>query len=192
MSIPTYTKNAALDGLSFTHASLHSSYPGTTGANEISGGAYARKAVTVSAASGGQRILASSVAFTVPACTVRWIGWWDGSNFLFGTPNGGAVPRNFVALASDDTIYSPAHGYADGTTVVFWGGTAPIGTNSGTIYYVRDAATDSFKVAATLAGTAIDLTATASSGCWVSEITAKTYAAAATHTVTAGTFLIPD
>jgi hypothetical protein len=53
VSIPTVTKNAALDGITFTHASLHSDYPGTTGANEISGGSYARKALSVSVSSGG-------------------------------------------------------------------------------------------------------------------------------------------
>ena len=191
MSITVFAKNEALDGLSLTQVSLHSGFPGTTGANEISGGSYARVPVSVGAATGGVRTSASA-SLLVPASTVRWIGWWDGVNFLFGTPNGGATPRNFVAIASTDTIYSPAHGYADDAAIVFWGGTAPGGMASGTVYYVRDSATDSFKCAATVGGAAIDITASASSGCWVSAITERTYAVPASHTVTVGTFLVPD
>jgi hypothetical protein len=192
VSLPTYAKNEALAGWTFTHASLHSGYPGITGANEVSGGAYARKSVNVSAPVGGQRSLAASIAFTVPATTIRWVGWWDDANFLGATPNGGATPKNFVSLASDDRVYCVSHGYADGTKVVFWLGTAPPPLVTGSIYYVRDAATDSFKVAETLGGTAIDLTSAPSFGCVVSSITEKTYSAPATHTVTVGTFLIPD
>ena len=66
LSHPTATKNAALNGITITHASLHSAYPGVTGANEISGGSYARKAVTINGASGGQRLQNASVAFDVP------------------------------------------------------------------------------------------------------------------------------
>jgi hypothetical protein len=191
MSFSAAAKNDALDGWNITRVSLHSGWPGTTGANEISGGAYARGTVSVGAAVGGVRT-ASSVTLFVPASTIKWMGWWDGSTFLFPTPNGGATPKNFVALASDDNIYSPSHGYANTNEIVFWGGTAPGGLSSGTIYYVRDASTDSFKVAATPSGTAIDITSSASSGCWVSTITSVTYAVASTHAITVGTFLVPD
>lgn len=189
MSIPVATKNAALDGITFTHVSLHSDYPGATGANEISG--VTRQAVSVGDAIGGIRT-AAKVDFIVPPCTIRWIGWWNGTVFVVGTPHGGATPRNFVALGSNDACVSPAHGYADTQEIVFWGGSAPGGLTTGSIYYVRDATTDTFKVAATSGGDAIDLTSSASSGCWVSAIAPKTYAVDSTHSVTVGTFLVPD
>lgn len=190
MSIPTYTKNKLLDGLTFSAVSVHSDYPGSTGANEISG--YTRGNPTVASASGGQRLLSASVAITVPACTIKWIGWWDGSNFMGGTPNGGHTPKNFISLASDEYIYCPAHGYSDDDPVVFWAGTPPEPLVTGTIYYVRDAETDKFKVAATVGGAAINITSAPPYAAVVSKITTKTYAAAAVHSVTAATFLIPD
>src|SRR6185369_13316927 len=112
MTFPAALKNAALDAITFTHASLHTDYPGTTGTNEVTGGApaYARKAITVNAASGGSRLLNAGVTFDVPACTVKWIGFWNSSTFLFGVPNGGATPKNFMALPSNDTIYAAGHG----------------------------------------------------------------------------------
>ena len=190
MSISALAKNQALDGITISTVSVHSDYPGATGANEISGAT--RASVSVSVSSGGQRTLTSAVSVTLPAATVRWLGWRNSAGFLFATPNGGATPKNFVAVPSTDVIHCVAHGYTDTTKVVFWPGTAPAPLVAGTIYYVRDAATDSFKVAATSGGTAIDLTGSASSGCWVSTIEEKTYAQAASHTVTAATFLIPD
>lgn len=190
MSIPTYAKNAALDGLTYTQVSLHSAYPGTTGGNEISGSPYARQTATIAAASGGQRVLSAAVSVPVPASTIRWLGWWDGSNFMGGVPNGGHTPKNFVAY--DDTIHCPIHGYTDTQTIVFWGGTAPSGLVTGTTYYVRDSATNSFKVAATSGGVAISMAAPSSFGCVVSRITDKTYAIDSAHTITSATFTVPD
>jgi hypothetical protein len=190
VSIAALLKNQALDGITISTVSVHSDYPGTTGANEISGAT--RATVNVGASVGGVRTLAASATVTVPASTIRWIGWRNSSGFLGSTPNGGATPKNFVAQPSTDLIYCPSHGYADTTKVVFWLGTAPAPLVSGTIYYVRDATADTFKVAATSGGTAIDLTAASSFGCVVSTITEKTYAGSATHTVSSGTFLIPD
>lgn len=80
--LTTAGKNTALDsGLPSTlYAALHSGAPGSDGsANELSGGspAYARKAVTMSAASSGARALASSVTFDVPASTtVAYASLW--------------------------------------------------------------------------------------------------------------------
>lgn len=190
MSISALAKNQALDGITISSVSVHDAYPGTTGASEISGAT--RASVNVGASVGGVRSLAASVSVTVPACTIRWLGWRNESGFLFATPNGGATPKNFVAVPSTDLIHCVSHGYADATKIVFWGGTAPLPLVAGTIYFVRDATTDSFKVAATSGGGAIDLTAGASSGCWVSTIEEKTYLGSAVHSITAGTFLIPD
>ena len=70
------------------HVSLHTASPGDTGANEVSGGspAYARKAITFNAASGGSLDSSNAPVFDVPAgTTVTHVGFWDAStagNFL--------------------------------------------------------------------------------------------------------------
>lgn len=186
----TSAKNAMLNGLTVTAASLHTAFPGTTGTNEVAGGSYARQTPSLAAASGEVRT-ASSNSWSVPAATtVRWVGYWNGSTFLCCAPNGGS-PKEFVAIPSTDTIQSPAHGYADTQKVVFYGGTVPGGLTEGTVYYVRDSVTDSFKVAATSGGVAIDLTSAGSGGCMVSAITEDAYAGAGTHTISSATFGLP-
>lgn len=193
MPIPTATLDAMLNAITFTQASLHTSFPGTTGANEVTGGtpAYAKKAITVNTSSGALRALAAGVTFDVPACTVRFIGYWNGSTFLECAVNGGATPKNFISLSATDTFYSPSHGYADTTPVVFVGGTPPTPLVEGTTYYVRDSATDLFKIAATSGGAAIDLTAPASFGCVVCAITEQVYGSQSTHTLSTASFAIP-
>lgn len=87
MGATTAVKNAMLDAVTVTQMSLHSGDPGTTGANEISGGspAYARKNVTLGAASGGVRSVASPPSFDVPGgVTISHWGLWNGSTFLWG------------------------------------------------------------------------------------------------------------
>lgn len=83
MPLIAATRNAMLDSLTITHASLHTADPGTNGANEVTGGSYARQAVTMAAASGGTRSASNQPVFSVPAATtVAWIGLWNGSTFL--------------------------------------------------------------------------------------------------------------
>lgn len=193
-TIATATKNAMLNGETFNSASLHTAFPGVTGANEVAGGApaYARKAITVNAASGGQRLLNAGVTFDVPAATIRWVGFWNGATWVGAAPNGGATPKNFVCVASTDTIYAAAHGYADTQKIVFYNGTPPAGLTEGTVYFVRDSATDSFKVAATAGGAVIDLTSASSFGCVVCAIAEDVYAVQGTHQLTTATIAIPD
>src|ERR1051325_4085611 len=78
LSLTIAAKNTMLNALTVDTASLHTAFPGLTGANEVSGGApaYARKAVTFGAAAGGSRALSAAVTFDVPATTVRWFGFW--------------------------------------------------------------------------------------------------------------------
>jgi hypothetical protein len=78
-----------LDSLA-SHASLHTADPGTTGADEVTGGspAYARKAITWAAASGGSKTLTGTVTFDVPpATTITHVGTW--SAVSAGTFRGG-------------------------------------------------------------------------------------------------------
>jgi hypothetical protein len=194
MTLPVGTKNAMLDGQAITHASAHTAFPGSTGANEVTGGApaYARMAVTVNAASGGSRALNAAVTFDVPACTVKWIGFWNSGTFVGCAPNGGATPKNFMAVASTDLVYSSGHGWSDTQKIAFFNGTPPGGLTEGTTYFVRDATTDTFKVAATSGGAAIDLSSASSFGCVVAAITEDEYAVQGTHQLATATVAIPD
>lgn len=194
MTLPVATKNNMLGGQTFTHASAHTDFPGSTGANEVTGGspAYAQKAITINAASGGIRALNASVAFDVPACTVKWFGFWNGSTFVAAAPNGGATPKNFMSIASTDVVYSAGHGWSDTQKITFYNGTPPGGLTEGVTYFVRDATTDTFKVAATSGGAAIDLTSAPSFGCVVCAITENVYASQDTHTLSSASFVVPD
>lgn len=190
--ISASAKNGGLSGMVPNYASLHTDFPGVVGANECSGGGYAQQAISISAPSGGQMTLLASVVFNVSSQTVRWIGYWSGTTYLYCAPNGGAVPKNFTALPSTDFVVCPGHGYASGATVAFFNGTPPGGLTEGTIYYVSNPTTDQFQVSATLGGSVIDLTAASSFGCVVCAITETVHAASGQHTLSASTIVIPD
>lgn len=80
-------KIVALDALGalIKYMSLHSADPGTTGASELSGGSYARQAVTFGAAAAdgttptqADKALTNQPAWPVPAGgQVAYIGWWS-------------------------------------------------------------------------------------------------------------------
>ena len=97
-----------------------------------------------------------------------------------------------MSLASNDTVYSEAHGYSDTQKIVFINGTPPGGLTEGTTYFVRDATTDTFKVAATSGGAAINLTGAASFGCVVCGITETLYPAQGLHTLSTASVVFPD
>lgn len=90
--------NDALNGENDTFISLHTASPGTTGAAEVTGGAYARVATTWSAASGSSRA-GSPVTINVPASTtVTHFGIWSAAS-------GGTYKRG-GALSSSETFGS--------------------------------------------------------------------------------------
>ena len=191
-SISAATKNGLLAGIEPDTASLHTAFPGVTGASECSGGSYARQSVAFGAASGGVRTQTGSAIFPVSAQTVRWVGYWQGTTWLYAAPAGGASPKNFIVLPSDDTVYSPLHGWSDGQKVVIFNGTAPAGTDEGQILFVRDAGTNTFKLAATLGGVAIDMTTAPSWGAVIAAITEYEYPAGGTFTLEYSTMVVPD
>lgn len=175
--ISNTAKNLMLEALDESLAtgadfgSLHTAYS-TTGASEVTGGApaYARKGITWSAAASGSKALAATFPlWDVPAgTTVAWWGGWDAvtaGTFLFMMPVGAGTLRPCSAETSTDItnndVFTKAHGYVADTRVVFWG-TLPTGLAIGTIYYVlaTGLTTDSFRVATTSGGSAIDLTGT--------------------------------
>jgi hypothetical protein len=136
--------------------------------------------------------LNAAVTFDVPACTVKWVGFWNAAVFVGCAPNGGATPKNFMSVASTDLVYSAAHGFSDTNKITFYNGTPPAPLAEGTTYFVRDSTTDTFKVAATAGGVAIDLTAAPSFGCVLCAITEDVYAVQGTHQLSSATVAIPD
>jgi hypothetical protein len=93
----TYLRNAVLNymyratAFSVTpYASLHTADPSGTGAAEVTGGTYARLALTMAAPSGGASSNTNAATISsMPACTVTFQGIWDAStagNFLSGAP----------------------------------------------------------------------------------------------------------
>lgn len=107
MPLTVGSKNLMLDALAAVvdRISAHTDAPGSTGANEVTGGTYARQAITWDAASGGAINLAAGVSFNVPAATtVTHLGFWT---------NSGAVFRGFYdipdeAFASGGVLEVPA------------------------------------------------------------------------------------
>ena len=79
-------RNAMLNGSSLAgvvaYVSLHTADPGATGTSEVTGGspAYARKAITWTAASSGAMSNNGAIVFDVPAGTYNHVGYWSASS----------------------------------------------------------------------------------------------------------------
>jgi hypothetical protein len=182
MSKSDYMENKALDGRyggpdfvrpATVYVGLFTATPSDAGGGtEVSGGAYARVAVTNNstnfpAAASGSKSNGTAITFptlTANAGTAVAFGTFDAST-AGNLMDWGALlgaEKTFTAAASTDAFTAAAHGLVDGTPVKFAasaGVALPAGIVAGTTYYTRDGTTNTFKVAATLGGTAIDLTA---------------------------------
>lgn len=70
-------KNQMLDNLGVTHVSAHTADPGDTGANEVSGGSYARQPITFGSAASGAIDSSNTPVIPIPAgVTVTHLGYW--------------------------------------------------------------------------------------------------------------------
>lgn len=181
-----------LNALVIDSVSLHSGFPGLTGASEISGGApaYARKTITFGTASAALRTTSGAVTFDVPVSTVRWFGLWNGASYQGYAPNGG-TPKEFIAAPLTGIISATAHGFVDTTKIVFYNGTMPAPLVEGVVYFVRDATADGFKVAVTSGGAALAITAPGSTDCVVSFMAEDVYGAQDTHTLSSASIGLP-
>lgn len=145
------------------YASLHTAYS-ATGTNEVSGGSYARQALTWDAAASGSKAAAATLpSWSVPAgTTVRWVGLWSAvtaGTFLGMVPAGSGALKVFaVDDTSADTLKSEAHGFSNGDAVVVWGAGIPSDIAVGTVYFVVSTATDTFQLSTTSGGSAINFT----------------------------------
>jgi hypothetical protein len=118
VSFTDAVKNAMLDLIdedgaqACTHLSIHTADPGSTGANEVAGGSYARQAITWNPASGGQKTVVEQPVFQIPASTtITHFGLWNagsGGTFRFGkalpTPETYSAPSTYTANSVIATV----------------------------------------------------------------------------------------
>lgn len=140
---------------------------------EVTGGSYARQAVTWSAAgtpAAGQSGNTGALSVPIPAgTTVQAVGLWDnstGGNLLGVFPYGstGQVVDGVATVSTADLFTSVAHGLTTDDRVFFSaiaGETLPTGISATTLYFVLASGltTDAFKVSTTSGGSALDITA---------------------------------
>lgn len=90
MSATAAFKNSTLDQLDGKFISLHTGVPGEGGANEVSGGSYARSSEPLGAAVSGVKTNAADFLTTpLPAATITHFGVWSsssGGTFLWSEP----------------------------------------------------------------------------------------------------------
>jgi len=185
-----YLENAVLEAvlnataLSVTtpYISLHTANPGDAGADELTGGGYARQSQSFAAAASGDCSSDADCNFTNLTGTVVGFGIWDAStagNLLYWDFLGNFDPIPFISdNPAGDTLTAPNHGLTDNDRVVVsaeFGGTLPTGLTAGTVYHVVGSATDTFQVSLTQGGAAVTITADGE-GFW-REVTTKTLAA---------------
>ena len=159
---------------------------------EVTGGspAYGRKAITWNSGVNPKTIVAA-VTFDVPAATtIRAVGLWSASTA--GTqrawlPAGSTARRAFsvdAAGVTNNDFTSAAHGLVAGNSVVVWptiGAVLPTGVAEDTEYFViaTGLTTDTFRLATTLGGAAIDITAIGDGD--VQKFTPEVFAAQGTY-----------
>jgi len=189
--IPTASADTLLDSWGTNQAkfaSLHSAYS-ASGANELSGGGYARLSVTWASASSNSKALSGTpYNFTVPASTVAFIGFWDAvssGNFAGMFPAGNAVAYAFSATSSTSTLLAPGSGYASNQQVVAFvtgGSSLPSGMSAGVIYFAKSPSGDSTQLSATT-GPGSLLTLSSDGSGIIQAITPEIFAGAGTFTL---------
>ncbi len=185
--------NSMLDNLAalLDEASLHTAFS-LTGANEVSGGSYARQSITWNAAASGALNSSNSPSFSVPASnTIRFIGFYDITPspdvFQGMIPNQQAAdegPRRYVVDVTADTIEDPTNGFANDENLVFIGGTPPGGLVEGTVYFIVSRTALQYGVSATQGGASINLTSEGDQDVRIWQIREETFASAGTFNLT--------
>jgi hypothetical protein len=144
----------------------------TAASTEATGGtpAYARQAVAWDPASGGLKANDAILTFDVPAGTYGFLTFWDSVTGNTGTEYRGYAPLNGsvkgfgtvdAAGVTSNTITSAAHGLVNTDRVILFNTfaeTIPGGITEGAAYFVVGATTDTYQIALTSGGAAVDLT----------------------------------
>jgi len=180
-------KNAAADAVAALIAYL-SLADGPASTDEL---AVTRQGVAWTGADNGIAPMTGTEAFAdVPADSdVAFVQFWsaDEDGTYYGcVPAGSVAPVPFTAEADTDVFTADEHGLTDTQTVVVFdtlGAVLPTGLTEGTIYFVRDATTDTFKLAETSGGAAINISADGAG--FVQKITVEHFTATGTYTVSA-------
>lgn len=161
-------RNTAFTSPTTVYAALFTTIPTDAGpGTEVSGGSYARIAITNAAAASGA--ISNSTAVTFPAATGSWgsivaFAIFDaltvGNMLAWGELLG--ARKVFVVDPTTDTFTSTSHGLSDGTAVEVESenGTLPAPLADNTQYFIINSAANTFKLAATAGGAAINITTT--------------------------------
>ena len=206
MPFNTTAKHVMLDALDesatqITHVGIHQltgTDPGTstnaTG-TEATGGspAYARQAVTWGAAASEIKQNTNTITIDLPAGTYGYLTYWNAStgntnNFRGYAPINGTVRGMFTidTTLTNDQLLSPAHGLVNTDRVTLYNvfGTAlPTGVTEGTVYFVVNSTSDTFKVSTTSGGAAIDLTAVGGGEGYFEKIIPEVFASQGQFTI---------
>lgn len=194
MPLNTTGKNNFIRTTSFTHIGAYQDL----GVTEVVGGAYARQAATWAAASGGAVAISAQAQIPIPAgMTVQAVGLWDALSA--GNAQGffqiGSTLRGAATVTTADVFTSVAHSLVADDRVFFatvGGDALPTGLSATTLYFVRATGltADSFTVATTSGGAAVDVTA-AGEVSWYKTVP-QTFAIAGNLTLPATTGLVLD
>lgn len=175
----------------------------TAATTEATGGspAYARQAVTWAAAASGQRSNSGALTFDVPSGTYGFLTYWTASSGNTGTQYRGWAPINGgvkgigtvdAADLTANTITSNAHGLVNTDRVILFNvfsETIPGGLTEGAAYFVVGATTDTFQVALTSGGAAVDLTTTQGE-VFFQKVVPEVFASQGQITVAAGAIVL--
>ncbi len=188
--------NAMLDAENVTgdKMSLHTAFS-ATGANEVTGGAYAKQSITYSAAASRSKASSGTVSFTgLPASTtVGWLGLWDSTSTIFkGMVANGGAERSFQVDLTNNRFYCEGHGMVDGDRMVVTGAILPTGITEGAPLYVVGTTAgdpDYLQASLTAGGAPIDITTNQpSADARLSKIVLEVYnAAGSQHDITSFT-----
>lgn len=139
--------------------SLHTADPGEAGTqntSEITYTAYTR--VGVVRTSGGWTVTANSVS---PVANIDFPAGTGGAGTCTHAAIGVGIVASVTATnASPCVVTDTAHGMPNGTPVVLGGTAVPTGFVAGTIYFVVNQAANTYQLAATVGGAAINSSST--------------------------------
>ncbi len=192
--------NAMLNALGtlMTHIGAFTDFPADSGAgsNEVTGGSYARQAISYDAAASKSKAKASSpsVSIPIPAGTTVWfLGGFSASSagtaYKYSPINGGSVKGVGTVKNTGDVITSHAHGLVDTDRVFLMtvnNESLPAGPSVGVLYYVISGTTDTFQISTTSGGSAVAFTADGELA--FQKAISETFGSAGTLDVSADTF----
>ena len=119
------------------------------------------------------------------------------NNYRGYIPFGGATAlKGFASVdttLTNDQLLSVGHGMSDNDRVILdpvFGETIPTGLTAGAVYYVVASAANTFKVANTQGGAAIDITATGGGEVYWQRVVPETFGATGQITVAANQLIL--